>query len=273
MSTPQQWLDEILEATEALLQDETLNHQQVTFVEAIYSCAKQLNNGFSLIPINAIETNHIFSEIGHQYRSRVASIRGYSDLLLTVPTQFEANELSDLQKQYFVKIRDNGEKFRLWKLSLVEYAETYQQKYYKAPPQATNLNQFLEDYVPQYQYMLKLMPDLAIYSNVSVKLLTDIPPNLPYVMTNPYHLSYLLLHIIRTITELIEKGNIHLLATAKDDVVMITIASDALELTKDALVTLFEKQGHHIYRERLEAQGGKLSIPSASTIAIHLTIS
>lgn len=269
MSTPQQWLQEILTATEALLNDEALNHQHKTFVEAISNCAEMIQNNIPEFSYD-IPIKYIISEICYESRSLFASIRGYSDLLLISPEQFGAKEFEGVQKQHLTLIYNNGNMLWDWKLSLINSVQTERQKMHNAPSQETNLDQFLENYLPQYQYLIKAR--LKYLNKNPVEFIAEIPENLPLVMANYYHLSHLIQHLILTIaTELIEKGTIYFSATTKADFVVLSISSPSLQLTAESLETLFQKQGRDTYRKRLEEQGGQIRFPSQSKIDISLT--
>jgi signal transduction histidine kinase len=262
MSTPQQWLEEILSATELLLQDETLTHQQVTFVQIIRSNTERFKELLSDLPRNQEVCRRVLIP-STEVNMSPTSIVGYSQILLEYPEQFGATELSKLQNQKLRLVYNNGNKIRDWIQSIYASAETERQQMQKAPPQVTNLNQFFDDYLPLFDYYLKDYP--------TVELSTAIPKILPFVMTNPYHLSHLLQHIIMTIPrELIKEGMIHLSASVEGQFVLLSISCDTLRLTEENINLLFEKQGRHIYRERLEAQGGKLNIRAESQIYLYL---
>lgn len=262
MFTPQQWLQEILTATEALLSDGALNHQQITFVENIYKCAEILQNNHPEMLYN-IPIKYIPLEFGYESRSVLTPIKGYSNMLLEYPEQFGGEELNTNQKQSLTLIQDNIGKFSDWKQLIIETAEITRLQMHNAPSQKTNLNQLLTDHIPLYQYLLR---------EYHVELAVEYSQNLPLVMANPYHLSHLIKHIILTIaTELIEKGEIHLFLRNETNSVVISIFSPMLQLTTEALDALFQKQGCNIYRQRLKEQGGHIHIPSQSKIDLYLT--
>lgn len=263
MSTPQQWLEEIIDAAESLLEDETLNQQQLTFIENILHSTQKVYKILLELPTNEKALRLILPIISFEFRTPQVPIIGYSQLLLEHPEQFEAKELSELQSQKLNLIYNNGNKIRDWTQSIMDSAKTEQQQMQDAPAQATNLNQFFDDYFPLYYYFLK--------NNPSVELIVEIPKILPFVMANPYHLSHLIEHIILTIAaELIEQGEIHLSVSIEPKFVNINIVCDNLNLIIANIDVLFEKQGRYVYRKRLEEQGGKLYINSETGISIYL---
>jgi signal transduction histidine kinase len=265
MPTPQQWLQEILAASESLLNDEAFNHQQVTFVKSIHSNAQIVQNQLVSIPNNQTAFRHIFAKISHEFHTPQTPIIAYSKMLIENPEQFGAHHLSDSQRQSLTLIHDCATKLWNWTQSIIDSAQLERQQMHKAAAQPTNLNQLLENYIPLYQYFLKEYP---------VEVFAEIPQNLPLVMANSYHLSHLIQHIILTIaSELIDKGEIHLSTSIEVDFVALNISCPVLQLTSEAIETLFQKQGRHIYRQHLEEQGGHIHLASPSKIALYLAIS
>jgi hypothetical protein len=256
----------ILSHLEPLLTDTSLTPQQQTFIQHMHRTAHTLHDTARQIPATAVALRQILPVLGDSFLQPQQALVGYAKMLIDHPESFDGAALSASQRQALMRIHD--ESVSLYRLTerLRDEAFSERAEQRSAPPLDFDLNMLIWQHVPVYRYWLR---------EEAVTVTVDFPAGLPPVHGQPYHIAELVRHLVITMgRDLIEYGNIDLSALhlPEKERVRLRIFCTGVQLLPDELETLFQKNGRHIYRQRIEQQQITLDILREPGVgaAIHL---
>lgn len=250
MNTIASLLNDIHTAAQSLLA-EPLSPQQRPFARHILNTAARLFALVEAMPSGDEALRAILPVLGKDFSQPQSALYGYARMLLESPSTFEA--APDEQQQLWLNLIYERalEVSRLTEFTrTTAAAERIAQR--RVPVQAVDYPALVRQHLPIWQFWLKSDP---------VRLVDTLPKYLPPVKAQPYHLAGLIEHILLTLVkELMEHGEIHLLARSAEKFVEAGIACSGIQLLPDDMAQLFEKQGRHIYHEQLLRYGGRVRV-------------
>lgn len=251
MNTVASLLHDIQNAAGSLL-TESLGPQQRPFVRHILNTAAKLFALVEAMPPGDQALRAILPVLGKDFSGPQSALYGYARMLLESPGSFDSPPPGEQQQLFLTLIYDRAvELSRLTEFTrTTASAERLSQR--RLPAQAVDYPVLVRQHLPVWHYWLKSYP---------VRLVDALPKHLPLVQAQPYHLAGLIEHLVLTIPqELMEHGDIHLLARSNVNGVEAGIACSGIQLTPDDMSVLLEKQGRHIYHDGLIRQGGRVRV-------------
>jgi hypothetical protein len=250
MNTIASLLNDIQSAAQSLL-TETLTPQQRPFVRHILNTSARLFTLVEAMPPGDQALRAVLPILGKDFSQPQSALYGYAKMLIENPASFEAAP-DDGQRVWFSLIYERAvEVARLTEFTrTTAAAERIEQR--RLPLQAVDYVALIRHHFPVWQFWLRSDP---------VRLVDALPKYLPLVSAQPYHLSGLVEHVVLTLAkELMEYGDLHLLARTGSGGVEAGIACSGLQLTPDEMAQLFEKQGRYIYHDQLIKNGGRMRV-------------
>jgi hypothetical protein len=261
---PGEAVQEIIKAVEAVLAEDGLNPQQLTFVQTVHKNAQELYPLYAALPGHEGALYSILPTVS-QLRSSLVPIQGYALMLADNPEQF-GGELSSKQADTMHYIARQAQALGNWYQMIVDSAQEEIKREYKAIPQFCQLNDILH----------KSEAVLGFYlHNKPIQLTFSFYENLPPIHAAAYHLSRLIEHIVHVMAfELIEYGKIQISAEQDGTLVNLRIFCTGLMSSTAEIESLFVKEGRHMYRQRFEQQGGHIEFSREAGVgaAVHLLI-
>jgi hypothetical protein len=252
MQKPAALLAEIIAQADEVLSRDSLNSQQITFVRHIYNTAQELHTIAAAIPPTEYAIRAIVPILGEAFFKPQSVIFGYAKMLMEQPAAFGEATLNADQYDQISSIYDKGVALAQLSEQLKHAALEERKTQRNADPIIFDLNMVIWQSIPVYRYWLR---------DKAVKVTAEFPPGLAPVLSNPYHVAAIAQHIVLTMaTELVEYGKINISAAMRDDKQAVTLNffCTGISLNHDEQNILFEKQGRHIYRERITELNGEL---------------
>ncbi len=251
---------------EPLLTDPTLTSQQHTFIQHMHRTAHTLHDTARQIPATAVALRQILPVLGDDFLHPQQVLVGYAKMLIDHPESFDGATLSMSQRQALMQVHDESVSLYRFTERLRDEAFTERREQRNASPVDFELNMLIWQHVPVYRYWL---------SDEAVTLTVDFPAGLPLVHGQPYHIAELVRHLVVTMgRDLIEYGNIDLSAVHLPDIarVSLRVFCTGVQLLPDELETLFQANGRHVYRQRIQQQNITLDMSRESGVGatIHL---
>ena len=252
MQKPAALLAEIIALADEVLSDDGLNSQQITFIRHIYNTAQELHTIAAAIPPTEYAIRAIVPVLGEPFFKPQSVIFGYAKMLMEQPAVFGGAVLNADQHARINSIYDKGIALAQLSEQLKQDALEKRKTQRNADPIIFDLNMIIWQSIPVYRYWLR---------DTAVKVTAEFPPGLAPVLSNPYHIAAIAQHIVVTMaTELVEYGKINISAALRNDKQAVTLNffCTGIQLNSTEQNILFEKQGRHIYRERITELNGTL---------------
>lgn len=254
----------IRDAARTLLAMERLSAQQRLFVQHIDNAAAQLQAMLDEMPPTPALQHQILPVIYDDVFAPQQTLLGYAKLLLEQPQQFGVERLPEQQAALLQPMQEEALKLVQWTQDVRRrhFAERQQRR--REPPQPFDLAALVREHLPLYRYWLR---------GSAVDVQAFLPPALPPIVANPYHVQAIVQHLVLTLgREFIQHGTITLGARLSPaDDVALTIFAPGLRLSQDDLQALFENDGRSVYRQQIERQGATAEFTrsaSGATIAL-----
>lgn len=268
MDKPATLLTDILRAADSALAEDTLNEQQRTFMQHIRHTTQQLHAMIADIPAMDYALRRIMPTLGDAFEQPQSTLFGYAKMLMEQPESFGGALLSEFQREQATIIYDRGIALAQLTGRLRSEAFEERQQQRTASPINFDLNMLIWQQVPVYRYWIR---------HEAVTLTVTFPTGLPPVYCNPYHIAEIVQHIVVTMArDLVEQGQIRLSAVLSADgmALELQIFCTGIRLLADDLDNLFQKNGRHVYRDRLADQSGSLHITREPGVgaAVHLML-
>lgn len=194
--------------------------------EELMQSFNKLNAAYAeLEKLNALRTDFL-SNISHELKTPLTSIRGYSELLFDETF----GELNEEQKKSLEIVLRSCDRLQSLISDLLDISKI-ESKQLKLQPEPVNLSTFVQRVVEEHR---------AGAERKALYVKTDVPENI-FIRVDPQRFSQALTNIISNAIKFTQKGGITIKAVVKDDNVHMSISDTGIGIPEEHLPHIFDR--------------------------------